>query len=126
METADTLDHWISSFEVYIKRDPIMAPFLNANWNPNADNMGQDNVAAGNNCELFLAHLASFMTVPYHKKTIMKRTTSLESVWHLLRGIYNVEKSAETLLDIGTLAYDKAESYASFYYKIVYYIEMNL
>ena len=125
-ETADTLDHWISSFEVYIKRDPVMAPFLIANWNPNADNMGQADAAAGNNCELFLAHLASFMTVPYHKKTIMKRTTSLESVWHLLRGIYNVEKSAETLLDIGTLAYDKAESYASFYHKIVYYIEMNL
>ena len=132
-ETADTLDHWINQFTVYIQRDPIMSPFLTGTWNPNHATMGFTEAREGvtiqqqsANCKLFLSHLASFMTVPYHKKTIEKRTTDIESVWNLLRGIYNVEKSAETLLDIGSLAYNKAESFASFYYKIVYYIEMNL
>ena len=132
-ETADTLDHWISQFTVYIQRDPIMSPFLTGNWDPNHNTMGfteaREGVSAvqqSANCKLFLSHLASFMTVPYHKKSIEKRTNNIESVWNLLRGIYNVEKSAETLLDIGSLTYNKAESFASFYYKIVYYIEMNL
>ena len=132
-ETADTLDHWISQFTVYIQRDPIMSPFLTVEWNPNHATMGftegREGVAPAQratNCKLFLSHLASFLTVPYHRKSIEKRTTDIESVWFLLRGIYNVEKSTETLLDIGNLTHDKAESYASFFHKLVYHIEMNL
>ena len=132
-ETADTLDHWIGQFTVYVQRDPIMSPFLDMDWNPNHATMGFTEAREGvapaqraTNCKLFLSHLASFLTVPYHKKSIEKRTTNIESVWTLLRGIYNVEKSTETLLDIGNLTHDKAESYASFFHKLVYHIEMNL
>ena len=132
-ETAASLDHWQNQFIVYIQRDTLMSPYLTGTWNFGAANMGftteLDGVTAVNrglNCKLFLSHLASFMTVPYHRKTIEQRSTSLEDVWKILRGIYNVEKDAETLMDIGPLVYDKSESYQSFYHKIVYLIEMNL
>ena len=132
-ETAASLDHWQTQFKVYAKRDPLMAPFLTDTWNPNAEDMGfteaaggVDAVTRGENCKLFLSHLASFFKVPYYNKAIQTRTTSLESVWDYLRQMYNVEKSADTMIDIGTLVYTKSESYASFYAKIVYFIEMNL
>ena len=136
-ETSDSLDHWINQFTVYIQRDPLMAPFLTGQWNSAADNMGftaGPNAAAdalspaeqAANCKIFLAHLASFMEVPYHRTAIEKRTTSLASVWALLRKIYNVEKSAESFLDIGMITYSKSESYLSFYYRILYYVENNL
>ena len=55
------------------------------------------------------------------RTAIEKRTTSLSSVWALLRKIYN--KSAESFLDIGMITYSKSESYLSFF---LYYIKNNL
>ena len=133
IETADSLDHWIDTYVDYIQRDPILATFLTCNWNYAEDNMGFT-VAAGGvapaqraaNCKIFLSHVNSFLPNPYSRNAIAKRTTNVESIWTLLREKYNVTKSAETLLDIGTLSHDKTESYASFFQKVVYYIEMNL
>ena len=133
IETADSLDHWIDTYVDYIQRDPILAPFLTCDWNYAADNMGFT-VAAGGvepaqraaNCKIFLSHVNSFLPNPYSRNAIAKRSTNVESIWTLLREKYNVTKSAETLLDIGNLKHDKTESYASFFQKVVYYIEMNL
>ena len=109
-ESAASLDHWMNQFKVYIQRDNLMSPYLTETWSYEAENMGYttalEGISAaqrGANCKLFLSHLASFMKVPYHRKTIEQRSTSLESVWNILRGIYNVEKCAETLMDIGPL-----------------------
>ena len=132
-ETADSLDHWIHEFTNYIQRDPTYSPFLACNWSYEAVNMGFTE-AVGDvsilqraaNCKLFLAHINAFMANPYSRNAIEKRTTNVESVWNLLRERYNVTKLAESLLDIGTLVYDKSESYASFFQKVVYYVEMNL
>ena len=132
-ETAETLDHWIHSYTDYVSRDPILAPFLNTNWNYNAGNMGFTRPIAevqpaqlAINCKQFLSHVNSFMANPYSRKSIEQRTTNVESIWTLLREKYNVTKSAESLLDIGNLAYDKSESYACFFEKVVYYVEMNM
>ena len=90
-ETAASLDHWQTQFKVYAKRDPLMAPFLTGTWNPEEENMGYtealngvDPVTRGENCKLFLSHLASFLKVPYYNLAIQTRTTSLESVWEFL------------------------------------------
>ena len=132
-ETAETLDHWIHSYTDYASRDPILAPFLNTNWNYNDVNMGFTQPIAevqpaqlAINCRQFLSHVNSFMANPYSRKSIEQRTTNVESIWTLLREKYNVTKSAESLLDIGNLAYDKSESYACFFEKVVYYVEMNM
>ena len=132
-ETAETLDHWIHTYKDYVSRDPILAPFLNTNWNYNANNMGFTQPIAdvqpaqlAINCKQFLSHVNSFMANPYSRKAIERRTTNVESIWTLLREKYNVTKSAESLLDIGNLAYDKSESYACFFEKVVYYVEMNM
>ena len=132
-ETAETLDHWIHSYTDYASRDPILAPFLNTNWNYNDVNMGFTQPIAevqpaqlAINCKQFLSHVNSFMANPYSRKSIEQRTTNVESIWTLLREKYNVTKSAESLLDIGNLAYDKSESYACFFEKVVYYVEMNM
>ena len=102
VETAATLEHWITQFEVYAKRDPLMTPFLTGTWNPDAADMGFTQEAGGvsavdrgANCKLFLSHIASFLKVPYYNLAIQNRTTSLETVWDFLRTMYNVEKSAE-------------------------------
>ena len=131
-EIAVTLDHWITQFKVYAQRDPIMVNFLTGTWNPNAEHMGyvdtpqETAVIKAANCKMFLCHIASFMKVPYYNVAIQTRTTSLESVWQMFRKMYNVEKSADTMINIGTLVYNKSESYASFFAKIQYFIEMNL
>ena len=130
VETAATLDHWFTQFEVYAKRDPLMTPFLTNTWNPNAVNMGfgdnEDGILQASNCKLFLAHVASFLKIPYYNVAIQTRTTSFASIKEMFRTMHNVEKSADTMIDIGTLVYTKAESYASFYAKVVYFIEMNM
>ena len=77
-ETSDSLDHWMNQFTVYIQRDPLMAPFLKLQWDSTKDKMGftRNPEAAADalppaellaNCKIFLAHLASFMEVPYHR-----------------------------------------------------------
>ena len=76
-----------------------MAPFLTDTWDTTAENWGFQATAEATaavrkaNCKLFLCHLASFLKVPYYSMAIQTRTTSLESVWELLRKVYNVEKS---------------------------------
>ena len=121
-ETAESLAKWISDFKVYAQRDPTWAPFLTETWDFNDDDMGFTDPAGGvpegqlsaaekgRNCKLFLAHLTTFLKRPYYNNAIEERTTSIESVWKLLRRIYNVELLAESLLDIGDLTYDKSES----------------
>ena len=138
IETSDSLEHWIHRFKVYIQRDPVLSPYLTLTWDYNQDNMGfvdpQGDLPEGHltaekkaeNCKLFLAHVASFMEKSYYTKTIERRTTSANSIWKLLRELYNVETSADTLLDIGNVTYDKSESYLSFYHKLLYHAESNL
>ena len=137
-ETAESLDKWISDFKVYIQRDPVFAPFLTETWNYDEPNMGftdpVEGVARGDlpatkkgtNCQLFLAHFTTFVKRPYYNKGIQERTTSCDSIWKLLRSIYNVEPSAENLLDIGDVTFDKSESHLSFFHKIIYLIESNM
>ena len=137
-ETADSLEHWIHQFKVYVQRDPLLSPYLTLRWTPGAQNMGfvdpAGDLPAGTlsaaekseNCKLFLAHVASFMEKGYYRKAIEQRTTSAESIWQLLRQIYNVETSAETLLDIGKMSYDKSETYLSFYHQLLYHVETNM
>ena len=137
-ETSDSLEHWIHKFKVYIQRDPILSPYLTLTWNYNQDNMGfidppgdrpQGQLSAeekAEHCKLFLAHVASFMEKSYYTKAIERRTTSANSIWKLLRELYNVETSADTLLDIGNISYDKSESYLSFFHKLLYHAESNL
>ena len=137
-ETADSLEHWIHKFKVYIQRDPILSPYLTLTWNYNQDNMGfvdpQGDLPEGQlsaamkaeHCKLFLAHVASFMAKSYYTRKIERRTTSANSIWKLLRELYNVEISADTLLDIGNISYDKSESYLSFFHKLLYHAESNL
>ena len=137
-ETADSLEHWIHKFKVYIQRDPILSPYLTLTWNYNQDNMGfvdpQGDLPEGQlsaamkaeHCKLFLAHVASFMEKSYYTRKIERRTTSANSIWKLLRELYNVEISADTLLDIGNISYDKSESYLSFFHKLLYHAESNL
>ena len=40
-ETADSLEHWITQFTVYIQRDTYMNPFLTRTWNPAAQHRAQ-------------------------------------------------------------------------------------
>ena len=137
VETADSLDHWIHQFKLYIQRDPVLAPYLAETWDYGLPTMGftdPERLPAGaltaeeksKNCKLFLAHVASFMKVPYYRISIERRTTNAESIWQLLRRSYNVETSAETLLDIGSVTYDKTESYLGFYQRLLYLVESNL
>ena len=137
-ETAESLDKWISDFKVYIQRDPVFAPFLTETWDYDEPNMGFVDPAEGvprgdlpaatkaTNCKLFLAHFTTFLKRPYHNRGIQERTTSCDSIWKLLRTVYNVEPSAENLLDIGDVTYDKSESHLSFFHKIIYMIESNM
>lgn len=131
-ETADSLEHWITQFTVYIQRDTYMQPFLTRTWNSAAPNRGQ---AALNDIPAedmsiynthFLKHIASFLPHPFFKDSVVNRTTDMESVWNLFREIYNVELCAETFLDLSTLAYKNTESYFTFYHRILYLIEQNL
>ena len=131
-ETADSLEHWITTFTVYIQRDTYMNPFLTRTWTPGADHRGQAvlgditraEMATCN--ELFLKHVASFLPHPFFKEHVVNRTTDIESVWSLFREIYNVDKCAETFLDISTLTYQSTESYFTFYHRILYLIQQNL
>ena len=136
--TAESLDKWISDFKVYIQRDPIFAPFLTETWDYDEPNMGfvdptegvprGELTAAqkGTNCNLFLAHFMTFVKCHYYKKGIQERTTSCDSIWKLLRTVYNFEPSAENLLAIGDVTYDKSESNLNFFHKIIYLIESNM
>ena len=103
VETADSLDHWIQNFKVYIQRDPTFKDFLTWTWDYNLPNMGfvdPERIPAGTltavekgaNCKLFLSHVASFMKVPYFRKAIERRTTSAESIWQLLRKSIGTER----------------------------------
>ena len=137
-ETTDSLEHWIHQFKVYVQRDPLLSPYLTLTWTPGTQNMGfvdpVGDLPAGTlsaeqkaiNCKLFLAHVASFMEKSYYKKAIEQRTTSTESIWQLLRQIYNIETSAKTLLDIGKMSHDKSETYLSFYHQLLYHVETNM
>ena len=132
METEDSLEHWINQATVYIQRDTYMQPFLTRTWNSSANNRGQlplgdisaQDMATYN--ELFLKHIASFLPNPFFKERVLKRTTDIASVWDIFRENYNVEKCAESFLDLATLEYKKTESYFTFYHRILYMIEQNL
>ena len=131
-ETADSLEHWITTFTVYIQRDTFMNPFLTKTWTPGADHRGQAQNGEISQADmatyniLFLKHVASFLPNPFFKEHVVNRTTDIESVWNLFREIYNVDKCAETFLDLSSLTYKSTESYFTFYHRILYLIEQNL
>ena len=131
-ETADSLEHWFTQFTVYAQRDTYMCPFLTRTWNPAAEHRAQlamgdiTPAAMGTYNELFLKHVASFLPNPFFKEHVLNRTTDIKTVWNLFREIYNVDKCAETFLDLSTLKHNSTESYFTFFHRILYLIQQNL
>ena len=131
-ETAASLEQWINHFEVYIKREPTMAMFLTAEWNPAAAHMGcaavepltQEQVAE--NLKIFLGHVCSFLKYPYYNHIIKERSRKFTSICDILREIYHIEKNVTSLFSIARVAKKSAESYEVFYAKIVYLMQQNM
>ena len=96
-ETADSLAHWKTQFEVYITSRLI-----------------------------FLAHICSFFEYPYYNQKIQERSTSWKNIYTQLQDIYNIEKTAKSVMGLGTVKKLSTELYAVFYAKILYLMEQNL
>ena len=131
-ETEASLEQWINHFEVYIKREPTMAMFLTAEWNPLAANMGCAAVAPytveqmADNLKVFLGHVCSFLKYPYYNHIIKERSTKFTSICDILREIYHIEKNVSSLFSIARVKKKSAESYEVFYAKIVYLMQQNM
>ena len=132
-ETAPSLEQWKTSFVTFAQRDPTMAAFLTANWDNSLPNRGFHNIDGGltaaeqsANCELFLKHLVSYLKTPYWNNRIIERSTSLESVWKIFNEIFDIEHTADSLLDITSMKLSASESYSSFLARIMFHLENHL
>ena len=132
-ETAPSLEQWKTSFVTFAQRDPTMAPFLTAAWDTTQLNRGFRNIDRGltaveqnANCELFLRHLVSYLKTPYWNNRIIDRSTSLESVWKIFNEIFDIEHTADSLLDIASMKLSASESYSSFLARIMFHLENHL
>ena len=133
-EYSSSLEHWINQLEgpKGLKRDPAMSIFLGETWNPAAAHYGLEakdgftQVQMEANCKIFLGHICSFFKYPYYNYLIEERSTDIESIYDILREIYNIKKDVSSFTTVAKVKKTSTESYAVFYAKIVYLMEQNL
>ena len=132
-ETASSLEQWKTAFTTFAQRDPLMSPFLTANWDFNLPDRGFNSIAGGltaaeqdANCDLFLKHITTYLKKPYWNTEILERSTNLQSVWKIFNEIFNIEHNADSLLDIASMKLNTSEPYSSFLARIQYHLENHL
>ena len=133
VETASTLEQWKTTFVTYAQRDPLLTPFLTANWDFELPDRGFTSIDGGltageqnTNCELFLKQLTSFLKYPYWNRRIVERTKNLKAVWEIFNEIFNIEHTADSLLDIASMKINASEPYSSFLARIQFHLENHL
>ena len=118
-ETADSLQHWMNQLEVYLKRDPTLSVFLEEDWDTTAANYRLE-AKAGFTEDQMEANCN------YYNHLIKERSTNMQSIYDILKEIYNIETNTTSFMSIAKVTKSKTESYAVFYAKIVYPCQQNL
>ena len=138
-ETLYSLNHWISNFRTYYRRDSYFKCFLlpTATWAPNQDNYGQradvtDGVVTrsaqdkGEDLCDFLNILIGYLPFPYLTEKILKATNNLQQVWDVIKEHYGLKITGESLLDFPTLQKNDEESFRQFYDRLLAHVRMHL
>ena len=121
-ETIYSLNHWISNFRTYYRRDSYFKCFLlpTATWSPDQENYGQraelvDGVVVRSAqdksedlCD-FLNILIGYLPFPYLTEKILKATHNLQQVWEVIKEHYGLKVTGESLLDFPTLQKNEEE-----------------
>ena len=138
-ETLYSLNHWITNFRTYYRRDSYYKCFLlpDATWAPNELHYGQRQERVDGTvvrsaqdksedlCD-FLNTLIGYLPFPYLTEKILKATTNLQQVWDVIREHYGLKVTSESLLDFPTLHKLEDESHRQFYDRLMAHARLHL
>ena len=139
-ESLYSLQHWITSFRTYYRRDTYYKGFLlpNVRWNPlqlhyaqtdDVDNEGAVARSAEDKSEDlkdFLNTIVGYLPFPYLTEKILKGTRKLDDVWDSIFEHYGLNVTGETLLDFMSMQQTPNESYRQFYDRLLAHTRLHL
>ena len=131
-ESLDSLDHWKSIFRNYFRRDSVFRQFLNSSWDPSKVHYGLQEVDGVNAEERkdalidFLHNLAGFLPHSYLTSKLVENTKNLQDCWKIIEEHYNVQVTAETLLDFESIKKKSDENYRQFYERLLQHSRLHL
>ena len=144
-ETITSFERWKSNLVYNIRQDSSFAPFINASWNKfskketnkyrglvdDTDAMEPDKnkqktrAAKLADLELMLEMVANWAPI-ISRQSIIKNSTSLESIWQAIRAHYGIQTSGAYFLDLAEIKLEHGERHQDLFQRIMTFIEDNL
>ena len=144
-ETITSLERWKSNLVYNIRPDASFAPFINASWNKfskketnkyrgllddtdatEPDKNKQKNRAAKlADLELMLEMVANWAPI-ISRQSIIKQSTSLESIWQAIRAHYGIQTSGTYFLDFAEIKLEHGERHQDLFQRLTAFVEDNL
>ena len=130
-ETLDSISHWSSGVRNYFRRSPQYAVFFKrtTTWDYHKDNYGfegEDKEDQADNLEAFLDTIAGFMPGPYITNKITQETTSIQSLWSVIKDHYGVTPSQSSFFDYMDIFPQKDERHIDLYDRMIYHSQNHL
>ena len=135
-ETINSFANWQSNLKYYLSLNDEFAPYLNANWekasvanhglvsDPDGANAKTD-VQKAIILDRMLGIIAQY-SPSLLRNDIMKKSTSLNSIWTRIRKYYSFQQSEINFLKLSKIQRKEGERYETLFQRILAHLEDNL
>ena len=129
-ETISSFEAWKGNFLYTLNLDDNFASFLNGQtWDKKTKGgrpfRGLQNAQQENFLNLLLGQIANFVPV-ISRNTILKNSTSIESIWHLIKCHYGFQSSGSSFLNLCDIKLEPGERFEDLFQRIQTFFENNL
>ena len=143
VETVNSFENWKENLKYVLSLDPSFAPFLVSGFTwekktraaPNRGLTDDPNTVAEavrktaaqkvTHLELMLGQIANYCPV-ISRNTIVKNSTSIESIWQVIRAHYGFQSSGAHFLDLSDIKLEHGERPEDLYQRLMAFVEDNL
>ena len=130
-ETISSFEAWRGNLMYILNTDENFSPFLDSNksWDKKVkggrQHRGLSSAQELNYLELMLGQIANFCPV-ISRNTIIRNSTSIDSVWQLIKSHYNIQTSGSNFLNLHDMKLESGERHEDLYQRIQTFFENNL
>ena len=136
-ETAQEINHWKATIEVFYSRESNFEDFFedNVTWNPQAENFGFEAEVDGlqrtaakkaKQLKHLLVMITSHIPWPHVTQKVLTESRNFTQVWDIILRAYGAKPTHDAFLDLLQLNKTATESNLTFYERLVGHLRTHL